>query len=582
MPSGLENLEGSRFILRYEYPWGGIASNAAPEDIQPNQLVSSDGIFIRNGRLCSTNFYAFDPTYYRHSLDGSALYMHGTTGIQAIYTVGQSLCAIDTVCDTFLYDFTNKMWVPDQSMGIQGFTPAYTCSQMINGIIYIFDYNNSYQYVYVPGQSMTPAQQMDGSYQNFVAGKYCMTVDQYLIVCNTNMNAYTNPDGVYVPAAAAANQYNWSKPGGYTTFSPYADPTLTEGWNQIAGVQKEITGCFAMSNVGYILHDQGLTQLTPTGSAGGQWSGILPFIATDLWTGKDGMGCTMPETLSVYGIIAFWVNNNDVYMFSAGAAPTAVSGSARRAIFRDLNKFKFTDSRYFDVHGSIINVGVDNQTPELVYNLYITYESPANTVPIQMIIWSFVMASQTWTRHVVNVTEMMRKLTNNPEYAGVTSYLLEDATIDETFKFPSYSEGGVNFFISSIYGGMIFNVVDPSSDIGDSFFLFQYINTEGLTTITDLPPVTNLTFRTEEFQLDRMPTIRGVILRAAGYGTLHIVVGGQVFSDVEVDSQTGTKIYRSFGIHTNIAPNVNINSTNFNGYITKVHAFGTYAEGEPI
>lgn len=58
MPSGLRKTSGNHFEIYYEAPWGGVASNAAEEDIQPNQLVRMDGISIRNGVLCYSNIAA--------------------------------------------------------------------------------------------------------------------------------------------------------------------------------------------------------------------------------------------------------------------------------------------------------------------------------------------------------------------------------------------------------------------------------------------------------------------------------------------------------------------------------------------
>jgi hypothetical protein len=585
MPSGMENLEGSRFILRYEQPWGGVASYAAPEDIAPNQLVSSDGFFIRNGRLCSTFFYPFDPTYFKYTDGTEPLYWAASGIVKAIYTVGANVVAITNYCQTYYYDFTNFRWVIDQTLNLPSLPgPAhYDCSIMIGGNIYIFDYTNGVQYKYVPKTSIE-----EGTW--FVGGKYCMTVDRYLITANVHMNGYTytNPDSTTgtVDPTWRADGYNWSAPSAYTTYGPITgDPTLgpnqtlgrETGFNFLAEVQNQITGCFAMGNVGYILHDQGITQLTPTGVA------INPFDATLLWGGKDGVGCTMPETLAIYGYVAVWGNNNNFYLFSSGAAPQEIGGVAKRAIYRDLNIFKWSDTRYFDVHGSIISAGVDNRSPSLVYNIYIVYQTPND--PIQMIVWSYVFETSTWTRTVVNVNSVMQQITGNPNY-DPTIPPSEDFTIQSTFKFPDttgYSTETMGF-VSSLYGGIILTAQrGDGSGIQDSFFLFQYINTDGITSATNVYPVTNLTFRPEEFQIFRRPTIRGVILRASGVGTLHVKVGSSSFTDIEVGSSpSDIKLYRSFGMYTDQAPMINISSTNFNGYITKVHAFGTYAEGEPI
>lgn len=581
MPSGLENLDGGRFILRYEHPWGGVASNAAPQDIAPNQLVSSDGTFIRNGRICSTNFYAFDPNYFRWSLNSTNLYIPNISGMVAVYAINNVLAAIDYTCQTYLYATGQGHWVVDFPPPTGG--ARYACSVLIENIVYIFDYMNGAEYVYSPGNYNRFAVQVDGSNQNFVGGKYCMTVDRYLITCNTNMPSDT--------PQYKANGYSWSGPSKYQTFDPSKDSTVNEGNNILAEVQHEITGCFAMGNVGYILHDQGITQLTPTGSS---TAGIIPFDATLLWGGKNGNGCTYPGSLAIYGYVAIWANNNDVLMFMAGAAPQSITGTARRVIFNDLNKFKPGTNVFFNVFGNLINVGVDNLSPELVYNLYIIYSDPSNQYAVNMVVWSFVFASQAWTRTYVNVSTTMQNITGNPSYRGMLAPTLAgdgspNNSRAENMFFPKGFATISNLFESCVYGGMLFNVWNPDAGSGDSFFIFQYINTTGVSTIAAYPPVTNLVFRAEEFQIYRKPTIRGVILRASGggtgpnnTGTLHININGHPFSDVIVNSPNVATIYRSFGVYTDMTPQLSITSTNFNGYITKVHVFGTYAEGEPI
>jgi hypothetical protein len=618
MPSGLENLEGNKFILRYEQPWGGVVSNVAPEDLQPGQLHVCDGLFIKNGKLCSTNSYAFDPIYFQYTTIGSPspLYIHipitnpGNASqvnapIMTMYIVNGALVAIDANCNVYKYD-----WIA-RNFGVPAYAPAgayYSCSQMIRGIIYMFDWANGQQLVY-QNSAVTQG-------TKFVGGKYCMTLDQYLVVCNTNMEKWNKGNCQGTPPVpptnsgtreSRANRFNWSGANeAYTTFNPNVGCDLnnpivdldtgfpndaTAGFNGIPDVQQEITGCFAMGNVGYILHDTGVTQITPTSSPILGESSIQPFDTTLLWGGKEGIGCTMPRSLAVYGHFAIWGNAGGIYLFSGAGAPQDITGLSKAAIYADLNEFKFrfgagVTNYWFNIYGQICNMGVDNNNPELVYNLYIISANPYNTQPVQMIVWSYVFSTQGWTRSVVDATAMMKNITGNLNYTGIITPM-RSAVSQSTFRFPDdYNEYGAEFYTSPLYGGIIINAqVPPIAGVTqpwDSFYLAQYIN-DGITSLPDIPPVTNLTFRTEEFQIYRKPTIRGIIIRAAGTGTLHININGYPFSDIKLnDDITKSYLYRSFGMYTDQAPTININSTDFNGYITKVHAFGTYAEGEPL
>lgn len=628
MSSGLENLDGNRFILRYEHPWLGIASDASPEDIAPSQLVDCDGLFIRNGRLCSTNYNTFNPAYFNYTDGKTNLFWRQSNpgqGICAIYTTvspnsptSPVTVAIDYECNTWYYDYTNRVWLVDQAAPT-GYT--YSCSQLIKGIIYIFDWWEGALLEYIPRGSNT-LQCL------FVGGKYCMTLNEQLVVCNTRMQVWnagtydTNGKPVGPPTYAGkqelrANRVSWSAAQeAYTTWnnqvwyypttpsvppapatppSPFLDPTnqlptdRSAGWNGLADVQQEITGCFAMGNVGYILHDTGVTQMTPTASAILGETSIQPFDFTLLWGGKDGMGCTMPRSLAVYGHIAIWGNDNGIYLFSGAGAPQDITGSVKRAIFADVNKFKNNDDFWQNIYGQIINTGVDNNSPEMVYNFYIVSTQPAFTVPITMIIWSYVFKTQAWTRNVVNVTSLMKSIVGDPNYASILSGNEAVANVS-TFKFPTnLSNLGHDLYISPLYGGMIFNTSVSGIPGYDSFFLFQFIY-DGLSTILGNYATTNLTFRPEEFQVYRQPTIRGVIIRAQGFGTLNVSISGNDtqnpnttnFSSITLTDSQKTKLYRSYGMYTGMTPQININSTNFIGFITKVHAFGTYAEGEPI
>lgn len=627
MPSGLENLEGNRFILRYEHPWGGVASNASKEDIAPNQFVTCDGLFIKNGKLCSTNFYVFDQTQFAYgNLGSNPLYMSipltnpGNSSLTndimaAMYVLPNgTLIGIDNRCNIWRYDWNSLQWGTNPAV----YAPpgySYSCSQMIRGVIYMFDWYAGQQIMYNNGQLIVGTK--------FVGGKFCMTLSEQLITCNTRMQVWTG--GTYdsqgkplAPPAYTgrqelrANRVSWSAaqeaystwnnnqwPIPVTATSPPAavDPDATNpdtgaqlpndrtaGWNGLAEVQNEITGCFAMGNVGYILHDTGVTQMTPTASAILGESSIQPFDFTLLWGGRSGMGCNMPKSLAVYGHFAIWGNDNGFYLFSGSGAPQDITGLAKAAIFADINKFRHTDDRWLNIIGQICNTGVGSNNPEMVYNLYVVWSQPSYTQPIMMVIWTYAFSSQAWTRHTVNVTSVMQQITGNPSFDGVLTG--EDNTVNQaTFKFPeNYKDAGHYFYESPTYGGIIFNT-RPLAGLTSfsSFYIFQYTN-DGIPNITDAPPVTNLTLRAEEFQIYRQPTIRGFIIRAAGSGHLNISVNGYNFQpSIQLNGDiTKTTLYRTFGVWTGMTPEINISSTDFNGYITKIHAFGTYAEGEPI
>jgi len=104
-------------------------------------------------------------------------------------------------------------------------------------------------------------------------------------------------------------------------------------------------------------------------------------------------------------------------------------------------------------------------------------------------------------------------------------------------------------------------------------------NTTDSTTNTAGP--LNLTFRKEEIKLGREPTIRRVLVKAYGNGTLTLSVSGTAFGTIVLDGTTTPKTYYSNqGIYTGEDPQLSITSTAFKGVIIKAMMSGTYADGD--
>jgi len=114
-----------------------------------------------------------------------------------------------------------------------------------------------------------------------------------------------------------------------------------------------------------------------------------------------------------------------------------------------------------------------------------------------------------------------------------------------------------------------------------SFLFSLYYNEKGTLSLSPAEKHLNVTCREEEIRLGIKPTVRGVLVKAAGKGTLKVSVSGRPFTDIVIDN-TSTRVYRSFGEVSIENPQLSINSTDFDGYITKAHMNFTYAEGSPL
>ena len=551
--SGIVQREGNRIDATYDNPWGGVASNADDADIQPSQFVKGDGLVVKNGVLCAANWgnttlYNFSKVANQHYwLDDRMQYVILVKPNNA----GWVLCAFDNNGHAFIYDGT--IFFLDQTL-LGGSFMSISCIQVIGGVVYIFDWSAGKVYKYIPHDSYTVA-------STYVGGKYCMVVTNYLITVNTNMAS----DGA---ERIKENRYNWSAPFAYSTWDPQ-DPALprSAGSNTLTSAQDQISGCFAMGNVGYILRTQGLTQLTPTGI------GISPFDTTDLWASQFGIGCTYPDSLAQYGALAIWFNNNDGYAFFSGAMPQSITGAAQRAIFADLNAYEGMDSGLTTtrVSGTFANTSENSQIPELIYILGIISYGTGVPGGFQAIVWVLNLAAKAWTRHVFNIADEIFRVT------GVRSTVFGVETarvigVQEPRYLTQLSQASprrvaAHMLVSTAVGATVY-----------SFLFSLYYNETGTLSLSPAGKFLNIKCRQEEVVLGAKPTVRGVIIKAAGTGTLKIAVSGTPFKDVVVISPTA-RTYKSHGEVSLENPQLTINATDFDGFITKVHMNMTYAEG---
>jgi len=422
MPSGIiqsqptpQNPSGLAFRAVYESPWGGVNSSQYPTDIPANDFVQCDNLVVQNGVLVtvSPNCPTRPDGTYVFVLDG---HVEGAY-ILYVFNCGNYLCALDQFGNTytytnnsgvfsFVYDFVNPL------------TPAIPYGnrpvQVINSIAYIpmLDVATAvYQYaVYTPGLSYVAGE------VGYSVGLHMNVISGYLI----HLNVYQEVDG-YSPA-----RVSWSAPYGYTQFNPeVVAPTRTgAGYNTLTDSSTEIVGSFSMGNVMYLLRTEGLTQMTPTAVS------VQPFDFTTLWTSKFGVGSNFSSTVAQFGNFGFFVSESDIFVFS-GAAPQGICGTAKAAIFNDINTYGVAINTAVDdsvpfLSGDVASYNYYNPTPayyvsgfnaqaDLYYLLAFTTgiiapSSPTNTD--QIIVWQYSIERQRWTRVLITNEQLLLMLSN--------------------------------------------------------------------------------------------------------------------------------------------------------------------------
>jgi len=119
----------------------------------------------------------------------------------------------------------------------------------------------------------------------------------------------------------------WSASGNPLEWDLSVD--LTAGAEDIADVEDQLTGWATIGSNGYAFRNNGITVFSPTGI------GTAPFYIENFSIGPQGVGCSIPYTLAIYGPFCAFVALNDIYLFDGGA-PIPIGGKAKRSIFRDI------------------------------------------------------------------------------------------------------------------------------------------------------------------------------------------------------------------------------------------------------
>lgn len=561
MASGLRSIPNTRhFEIYYEKPWGGVASDADPVDIEPNQLTTQQGVVVVNNALRQFNF------------PGDPLFAFPTTGgtlPALIFTISGALYCVDQFGGLWFFKKFGSPppigWLPFKVAGVQLKSPDYPWAQapadvqVINGSAYITNPTNTSIYVFDPiGGTFTLG-------SNYTGGFFLGVLDDYLLQINTNSAV----DGLQ------PNRVNWSGPGKFTTWDPSIDQTA--GFNTIAACDDQLTGFSSLTSIGLLYSKKTIIEMSPTGV------GIQPFAFTTLWTADIGQGGLYPYTITQWGRRTFGLTDTGAFAVSTSGGFEDISGHARSAILSSLQIANLDSGGVCQplVAGTIILYGYSTSYPTPFYCLVGIKTSPINQ---NLVIWMFDLTNNIWTSHILNVDTLVNQQNGTSLSGGQVLYIRSGSFILNNLETVPPTVGVGTPFANSLslfwlwvlYGSTVYPLI-----IGP--WMYAAGEEDPVNNATNL----NLVFRAEEIMVGhtRQPTMRRVVVKAYGSGDLVLAVTdvngiSKSLGTITLDGTTNHKTYYSpSGIGTMECPQLSITSTDFKGVITKVMMTGTFADG---
>lgn len=472
-----------------------------------------------------------------------------------IFNASNYLCAIDQYGFAYIATLQNDGTVKFQldKTASDGPTTNHgipTAVKVVAGVAYISVYGTSTLYAYTPTISYIVA-------STFTAGQFIDIFDEYMVQLNCNSTV----DGIQ------PTLFSWSSPDQFSVWDPSVNRTA--GFQLLTSVEDYITGFVAVDNVGYIFKREGVTQITATGVA------IQPFNFTTYWNSVAGQGLIFPQTLKQFGRIVFLATDSDVYQFYGGVF-TPIAEPARAAIYSSFNLQPSSNFTSTSLISSGFSIYPYNDTIPISEYIFIAITA---SIAGDIIFWFYQPNLKAWTSLTLSAASLLGQYvpgaTNvvvnsikaasiflNPASVGVIASIT-NFNVNITYINFTYTLAGVNHTQTYLY----FNLVDSVT-----------ANTVNVT----LPPGTiNLKFRQEEIKLGRKPTIRRVVVRACGTGTLQVNVGNVSFGTIILDGTSTIRTYlTSRGIYTGEDPQLSITSENFIGQIIKAMMAGSYAYGD--
>lgn len=203
--------------------------------------------------------------------------------------------------------------------------------------------------------------------------RYITTLANHLVTAYT-----TEPAPGLVNSTVFPNRVRWSDVGNPTQWAETANTSA--GHIDLLDVSDSITGLCTLGRSAYIFRTNGITMMTPSGG------GIPPFQFDQVTHAPKGVGNFYPQALDVFGGIAAFVSEDDVYTFD-GSTFTPIGDLAKDRIYADIG-----NAPPSQVIGNIV---VRFNTQFLFLSYWLSYPSSLAGPPIT---WIYSWESKGWMK----------------------------------------------------------------------------------------------------------------------------------------------------------------------------------------
>lgn len=379
------------FRIEYRPPFGGIDTSVPSQFIAPNNLVAGNNTIIRNGmytpaalkQITFTGSGAYNPNNQMLglgelpflSVNSAGLYnTAGAFYVAAIYAAGNATVQVFQVSTINGGTPTNIGTLVIPAAGPLGRLTYIVINQVVylsapglSGIIKLANTPGTNAFV-----ATTLTTQLGCSYLAELDGRLL------------GMNIWQGAAGAVVNSpyqiawSADSQQY-----GVWNVLDVNSNPTGA-GFNNLPDVEDVITGAFFNGPTGYIIRQQGITEITPLNS------GIQPYNFNHLWASRKGIGSIWPNTICQYGPQGCFLSETDIFVMGlSGLNP--IGGMAKGAIYNTI--YNANTNNVFATCCPMVQ-GITDKEPELFFILLIE-QSNGTVVTHTLFIYGF--ESKAWT-----------------------------------------------------------------------------------------------------------------------------------------------------------------------------------------
>lgn len=426
-----------------------------------------------------------------------------------------------------------------------------------------------------------------GNNPSSLGGYFLAELGSHLLMANTITRETVAP----FSNANFPWRMRWSASGNFTQWDPTVD--LTAGFVDLADTNDAIYGLLTIGRTGFILREQGITEIIEVGQGG------RPFDFDHLWAANRGIGSVIPFCVASYGSIGVFIASDNVYQM--GVANFKVIGTkVIDAILVDLAQNPAFFNSTSNIPPILFN-GTGIQNPPIaaivpkfsdgyVYPCYVLViplglpPKTGNSIPIATAVWVYDFKDESWTRWF-----------HNSGYMTTPPITVSTACTGQVRVENNLSGNLAMFgFVSKTTGIGTYDYAagTPPADggLGNSIGLLGNFNCE---------ENSNVAFKMEDIKEGRTATIHKAIIFYRNFGQAQFTITTFYYSPLDNTWRTQTSAVQNIGslvadfrinsievpiLITGERPQIQVNVVGNSGpvSITKVVVCGNMGEGPHI